>query len=261
MTNVETKGYMWSYSTKSFQRINAEFINTILKRYCSKNKTVCSLGAYNDVLIDQIEYDRIFLVDKEFGDLKYKENGYFVKTDGIEGPKKEFKRITYFEDDIMHFLEKRAPQLVKVDVVLMTNVAEHLDYDEMYGYKGVCSNIKNILKPDGYFICTFPNFESVNRLVGAKLGIIDDPRDLDKHDVELGHKNPMTDWDVIEQIPLHSELKLVQEIGIYFKPLSHKQMDKYFSDCLDKFIQIGYDLGPRVCSYIGGVYKNESRRK
>ena len=64
MTKIETEGYMGSYETKSFQRINEEFINTILKSYCNKNKVVCSLGCYNDVLVYQIEYKRLFLVDR-----------------------------------------------------------------------------------------------------------------------------------------------------------------------------------------------------
>ena len=231
-------GYMNTYVTKTFQRTFTEFLNTILLKYCNNpNKIICSLGCYDDILVEQIKFKELYLVDMKFGKCYHKSN----------------TKIHYFEDNIENVLNYDNFQN-HMDVVLMTTVVEHLDKELL---KYIFTNIKNILAPNGIFIFTMPNSHSINRLVGVELEMLKFPEELDKRDIEVGHKQMYSYYD-INLFERWLEMERIENIGIMFKPLSNKQMDKYFSENLETFIQIGYDLGAKVCSYIGGVFKNVS---
>lgn len=230
-------GYMNTYISKTFQRTFKEFIDTILLKYCNSNKIVCSLGCYDDILADQINFKELYLVDIKFGECYHKSNA----------------NIHYFEDTIKNVLSYKDFQNC-MDVVLMTTVVEHLDESAL---KFVFTYVKDILKPNGIFIFTFPNAHSINRLVGVELGMLGFPKDLSKGDKFVGHKK-MYSYNDIDQFEKWLRMKRIEDIGIMFKPLSNAQMDKYFSKNLETFIQIGYDLGSKACSYIGGIFKNES---
>ncbi|KKM87750.1 hypothetical protein LCGC14_1265790 [marine sediment metagenome] len=230
------KGYMGSYSTKTNQRIFEEFINTILLKYCSdSNKIICSLGSYDDVLVDQIKFKELYLVDIKFGTCHHKSN----------------TNIHYFEDTVKNIMTHEDFQN-RMDVVLMTTIVEHLD-EKLLNY--IFTHMKNILTNNGLFIFTVPNACSMNRLVGVQLGMLKYPTELDKGDKLVGHKK-MYCYRDMPYFLRWLRMKKIEDIGIMFKPLSNSQMDKYFGENLETFIQIGRDLGPKVCSYIGGVYQN-----
>lgn len=233
--NINNIGYMNTYTTKTFQRTFEEFTNTILLKHCNNpNKIICSLGCYDDILVNQIKFKELYLVDMKFGICHHKSN----------------TNIHYFEDNIENTLGYKNFQN-RMDVVLMTTVVEHLDKSSL---KFIFTHIKDILKPNGIFIFTIPNGHSVNRLVGVELEILGFPTELDKRDKAIGHKN-MYSYNDINKFEKWLNLKRIEDIGIMFKPLSNAQMDKYFGENLEIFIQIGRDLGPKVCSYIGGVFK------
>jgi len=232
---MHEKGYMDSYSSKTFQRIAVEFLNTILLKYCNDpNKTVCSLGCYDDVLAEQIKFKELYLVDMEFGKCFHKSN----------------TKIHYFEESIEKMIFAKNFQN-KMDVVLMTNVVEHINETIL---NNILKHIRNILVPNGIFIFTIPNTRSVNRLVGVELGMLEHPTSLSEDDKHIGHKK-MYNYDDITYFGMLLKMEKIEDIGIMFKPLSNRQMDKYFGENLETFIQIGYDLGAKVCSYIGGVFK------
>lgn len=237
------KGYMNTHSSKSFQRIYKEFLDTILNKYCGPDKNVCVLGAYNDDLADQIEFKRLVLIDKMFGPLKYRhEKGH---------PEITSKIIHYLEQNFYTFF---ALNQAKYDVIIMSTVIEHLENQEK---DFALNNIANHLNPKGVFILTYPNAYSSNRLLGSKLGLLGHEKALSERDREVGHKHMYTYNDLFtfkEQLGMD----LIQKIGIMFKPLPHAMMTRYFSEDLDTFIELGYKLGPKACSYLGGVFqKNE----
>ena len=232
---MHEKGYMNSYSSKTFQRIAEEFLNTILLKYCNdSSKTICSLGCYDDVLVDQIKFKELYLVDMKFGRCFHRSNS----------------KVYYFEDSIENILVNEDFKNC-MDVVLMTNVVEHIEKISLHF---IFKHIRNILTPNGVFIFTIPNARSVNRLVGVELGMLEHPTSLSKIDKSYGHKE-MYGYDDIIYFERWLKMKKIEDIGIMFKPLSISQMDKYFGDNLETFIQIGRELGSRACSYIGAIFK------
>ena len=229
-------GYKGSYSTKTNQRIFEEFINTVLLKYCNdSSKIVCSLGCYDDVLVDQIKFKELYLVDMKFGLCYHRSN----------------TKVHYFEDTVKNIMTHEVFQN-RIDVVLMTTVVEHLEQESLHY---IFSHMKNILTDNGIFIFTIPNGHSLNRLVGVELGMLRFSKELSEGDKNVGHKK-MYCYDDISRFERWLGMKKIEDIGIMFKPLSNTQMDKYFGENLETFIQIGRDLGPKVCSYIGGVFKN-----
>ena len=78
---IQKKGFMGSYKTKTFRRGFEEFRNTILMKYASgQSKIVCALGSHNDMLAEQIDFKELYLVDIEFGECKHSNNEGFNRT-------------------------------------------------------------------------------------------------------------------------------------------------------------------------------------
>lgn len=234
---IQKKGFMDSYKTKTFRRVFEEFRNTILLKYADGlDKVICSLGSHNDMLAEQINFKELHLVDLEFGECKYKYNKY------IHYHETSVEKIFGYEDFKGKF-----------DVVIMKDLVEHLN---LFMADFVLSLMHHILAPNGIFILTYPNGRSTNRLLGRELGMLRQPTDLSEADKKVGHKHMYCYYD-LKHFDKLIDMKKIQEIGIMFKPLSNSQMDKYFSEKeLDTFIQIGYDIGPKACCHIGGVYQN-----
>ena len=119
------------------------------------------------------------------------------------------------------------------DTVICTNVLEHLDNP-----KKALKNILNAGKKDCVYIFTVPNAHSVNRLVGADIGIIKHPTCLDIQDIELGHKKMYSPssfrWLIDEYFKIfHFETYI-------YKPFPNNVMEKFSIDfqkyCLNHHI-------------------------
>lgn len=229
---------MNTHSTPSFQRIYKEFINTILNKYCDETKVVSSLGCYNDDLVDQIVFKDLVLVDKKFGPCKYKD----------ESNLNIAMRLMYEECEILDFLNRVEYKNV-FDVVIMSTVIEHLPNPQE-----ILSMIKTVLKPNGVFIITYPNAFSPNRCLGWQLKQLIYPDYISERDREVGHVK-MYGVNDLEKFTYWLKLRIIEFIGIMYKPLPHSMMSEYFKNDLEKFIELGYKLGPRACSYIGGVFQ------
>lgn len=79
------------------------------------------------------------------------------KVRGVNGWGKIPDRL--FNADItepFHFMEDETGNQLKFDVISAWDVMEHLYEDRLPGF---CENLKNNLKPDGYFVCGIADFE------------------------------------------------------------------------------------------------------
>lgn len=235
---IQKKGFMDSYKTKTFRRIFEEFRNTILLKYADGlDKVVCSIGSHNDMLAQQINFKELHLVDLKFGECKYKYNKY----------------IHYYEMDLNEFITHAIGLGFKFDVIIMSSIIEHLTHVEKVN---CLKRIKKLLNPNGVFILGYPNAHSINRLLGVEMGLLSYAAEIKARDKEVGHKH-MYSWRSLYAFRGYIGLKEIETKGIMFKPLPNSMMDKYFSDKLDTFIELGKELGIQACAYIVVVYKNE----
>jgi len=95
----------------------------------------------------------------------YKKEHNAFGIDGSDSQKKQglnsWGRIPerLFNADItepFHFIDEDTNEKFKFDVISAWDVLEHLYEDKLPGF---CDNLKNNLKPDGYFVCGIADFE------------------------------------------------------------------------------------------------------
>jgi len=97
----------------------------IIRKYTTSESKVLVLGSHGDWIVDEIDFNEIYLVDLKFGQLHYKDE----------------ETTYYYEMDLNEFIA-RALYYDKFDVIIMTSVIEHLTQAEV---RNCLSKIKKIL--------------------------------------------------------------------------------------------------------------------
>jgi trans-aconitate methyltransferase len=215
-------------------------------------------------LKEQLDFDKR-LIRFRYETLKPK----FVGRNGLElGPAEgemtqfllnDFDRLTVVEGsaDLLAQIPPR-PNLVKVnalfeefhpeerfDSIILEHVLEHVD-DPV----GLLVRVREWLAPGGRLFLGVPNGNSIHRLVAVKMGLLEQPCQLNARDHSLGHRRvytPATFRADIEQSGL-----TVEEIGgVYFKPLSNAQIQDHWNEAM---IQGFYELGKDFPEFAAEIY-------
>lgn len=126
----------------------------------------------------------------------------------------------------------------------MSGILEHVE-DPI----SVLKKYKKFVNENGYIVIVVPNAESIHRRVGKIMGIISDLHELTKQDIEVGHKR-YYDLKMLRKDIIKSGLKIESVGGIFFKPLSNKQMEMFNSKIIDAFYELGKQLPPEYCAEI-----------
>jgi 2-polyprenyl-3-methyl-5-hydroxy-6-metoxy-1,4-benzoquinol methylase len=142
------------------------------------------------------------------------------------------------------------PRLVKVhslfeefrpnklyNTIVMEHILEHVD-DPV----GLLKRATPWLAPGGKLLLGVPNASSIHRLAAVKMGLLGKPNDLNTRDVALGHRrvySPATLRADIEE----AGLKAIELGGVFFKPLSNKQIqDHWTEEMIEGFYELGKDF-------------------
>lgn len=160
----------------------------------------------------------------------------------------DFKTLTVVEgsSDLLAQISER-PNLKKVhslfeefqtekrfNTIIMEHILEHVNKPVELLLK-----VKDWLAPDGNILVGVPNGNSIHRLVAVKMGLLKQPCELNSRDHALGHRRVYTQ-DALKADILEAGLKLVKIGGVFFKPLSNKQIQEHWSE---EMIQGFYELG------------------
>jgi 2-polyprenyl-3-methyl-5-hydroxy-6-metoxy-1,4-benzoquinol methylase len=123
------------------------------------------------------------------------------------------------------------------DTIILEHILEHVN-DPV----ALLARAKEWLAPGGRIILGVPNGHSIHRLVAVKMGMLENPCQLNARDHALGHRrvyNPITFSADIAR----SGLSVVESGGVYFKPLSNKQIEDHWSEeMIEGFYQLGKDF-------------------
>lgn len=130
----------------------------------------------------------------------------------------------------------------KFDNIIAARLLEHLDNPVEQ-----LKRIKSWLKSKGFLHIIVPNANSLNRLVGLKLGILKKTTQLTARDVRFGHKRVYDKKLLLKHIH-KAGLKIVKFEGIYLKPLSNAQMIKFTPKLIRAFYEISKIMPVELCS-------------
>lgn len=95
-----------------------------------------------------------------------------------------------------------------------------------------------------------PNGHSIHRLIGVEMGLLQNPCELNERDISLGHRRVYT-VDTLREDIVNSGLNIIEEGGVYLKPLSNGQIEKdWNNDLVDAF----YSLGKKFQDYTAEIF-------
>lgn len=131
------------------------------------------------------------------------------------------------------------------DSIILEHVLEHvLAPVELLG------QVKNWLAPGGRLFLGVPNGHSIHRLAAVKMGLLEQPCQLNQRDHSLGHRRVYTPETFMADVT-RSGLSVLEWGGVYFKPLSNAQIQNHWSE---EMIQGFFELGKDFPQFAAEIY-------
>lgn len=125
----------------------------------------------------------------------------------------------------------------RFNTIIMEHILEHVN-DPL----ALLRKAKEWLLPGGKILIGVPNGHSVHRLVAVKMGLLAHPCELNSRDHDLGHRRVYTQ-DTLRSDIENAGFTVVEMGGVFFKPLSNKQIQDYWTeDMIAGFHKLGRDF-------------------
>lgn len=132
----------------------------------------------------------------------------------------------------------------RFNTIFMTHILEHLDSPVDF-----LSRSRDWLTSNGRLLVAVPNANSLHRLVGVELGILERQDDFNEGDRLIGHKRvytPQLFWQHLSK----AGFRIIRKGGCMLKPLTNRQIEANWTRKLvDAFFAVGEDM-PELCSEI-----------
>lgn len=125
----------------------------------------------------------------------------------------------------------------RFNTIVMEHILEHVD-DPV----GLLRRAASWLAPGGRILAGVPNGNSIHRLAAVKMGLLQHPCELNERDHTLGHQRVYTSATLRADIEA-AGLAVSQSGGVYFKPLSNRQIQDHWSEgMIEGFYELGKDF-------------------
>lgn len=111
-------------------------------------------------------------------------------------------------------------QDIKANCVICCNVLEHISDTTKFLEK-----VKSFGYSDSTFIFSVPNSHSHNRKMAFEIGLTNDPSDLDKQDISVGHKK-MYDYFEFKNLIQNNGFHVSKIFSQGYKPFPNSMMEK-----------------------------------
>ena len=200
---------------------------TELAKNISINKDVLQLGLGNGVIakaLDSIVKMQIIVEG----------SSKIIKDFSFIGKNTNFVE-SYFED---------FDTTEKFDLILANHVMEHVD-DPV----SLLHSMKKKLKPNGEMLITVPNANSIHRLIGVEMGLLNNKFDLNTSDINAGHQR-VYDYDKLIEDVCSSGLNVTKSGGYNIKLVSLAQMKDWSQELLDAIFLVSKKMPKEICSNI-----------
>lgn len=164
----------------------------------------------------------------------------------VEGSEDLLDQIPNYKNVTKHnsyFEEFKTDQ--KFDTIIMSHVLEHIEHPI-----NVLKLIYSWLSDNGVFLISVPNAKSIHRLAAVEMGLLNNEYELNQRDHELGHYR-VYDLNTLKEDIINAGYKIVDEGGIFFKPLSNGQIENNWNEDMIKGF---YKLGKKFPQYCAEIY-------
>lgn len=149
---------------------------------------------------------------------------YFSKIYAVDGSKRLLAKargeIKNPKVTFIHSMFETLDLNLKFDTIILGHVLEHVQNPIL-----VLRHIKQYLSVDGIILIDVPNAESIHRLVGVEMGLIDNVHILNKADLSIGHRR-VYDLALLKKDVQQAGLKIKKEGGLFLKFLSNSQITR-----------------------------------
>lgn len=123
----------------------------------------------------------------------------------------------------------------RFDTIILEHILEHVQKPVE-----LLQRVKDWLRPRmGRLLIGVPNGLSFHRLAAVKMGLLNDPCELNARDLALGHRRVYSPV-MLESDMTAAGLKIITTGGVFFKPLSNRQIQDHWNE---EMIQGFYELG------------------
>lgn len=176
----------------------------------------------------------------------------------------DFEELTVVEGagDLLSLIPN-SPRLIKVhslfeeyqpprqfNTIILDHILEHVD-DPV----DLLRKAREWLAPSGRLLAGVPNGLSIHRLVAVKMGLLDDPCQLNQRDHFVGHRRVYT-LETFRKDLETAGLEVVEIGGVFFKPVSNQQIEDHWTEeMILGFYKLGKDFPENaaelyaVCQY------------
>ena len=134
----------------------------------------------------------------------------------------------------------------KFNDLVMARALEHLD-DPV----GVLRVMRGWAESGGRVHVVVPNAQSLHRLIGVQMGMLEAPNAFSERDRMYGHRR-VYDIDLLRTHLTQAGWRVLQIRGVFLKTLSNAQMLSFKPELLDAFYEVGKEL-PRHCAELYAV--------
>lgn len=125
----------------------------------------------------------------------------------------------------------------KFNSIIMEHILEHVAEPV-----DLLKRVREWVAPTGRIFVGVPNSESYHRLVAVKMGLLKNAHELNERDHAYGHRRVYS-WDTLVADLRAAGLKVEKMDGVFFKPLSNRQIDQYWTpEMIEGFYQLGKDF-------------------
>lgn len=148
------------------------------------------------------------------------------------------------------FFEDIAPSLSKeYDLIICSSLLHEVESPDR-----IIKSIADICNSDTLVHINVPNANSLHRLLGKEMGILQDVHEMSENNIEF-QQNINFDKSRLEKIVNENGLRIIEFGGYFLKPFSHKQMYRMMQmkvideKVLDGLFELGKHM-PEICSEI-----------
>jgi 2-polyprenyl-3-methyl-5-hydroxy-6-metoxy-1,4-benzoquinol methylase len=160
---------------------------------------------------------------------------HFVRLTCVEGSADLLAHIPDYPNVVkIHALFEDFQPDRQFNTIVMEHILEHIDNPV-----DLLKLAKHWLAPGGKILAGVPNGYSIHRLVAVKMGLLNEPCQLNSRDHALGHRRVYTPDSFRKDIEV-AGLKILEMGGVFFKPVSNQQIQDHWSE---EMIQGFYELG------------------